>query len=176
MQSLRESDVNPAFETWKSSMGPAKDSALNELVRCLRKHARAVSWNQVPARLREQVVDAAVWRAVKNLEKFNQLSKFSTWFHRIVINETNRALRKEQDCLEVPLDDSHDAGHEPSPRLDAKIQVDVLRAGRDDSDRALLDMVLGGLSFEEIGQVVGVSAVAARVRWTRLKARLRDAD
>lgn len=54
----------------------------------------------------EEVVQDALWSAVRKIGTFRAESTFGSWFYRIVANAAYHALRKRGRRAEVPLDDA----------------------------------------------------------------------
>lgn len=72
----------------------------------------------------EEVVQDAFLKAYNGLAKFNQQSKFSTWFYRIVTNEALQRLKKSKKELMSFIENYHDEPADESflLSLDAKDQ------------------------------------------------------
>lgn len=166
-------DVNPAYQLWKSSMGPAKVCAFDALIVKLERYAKAICWQRLPDHVGEfdSIVGDAVWHATKYIEGFAGKSRFSTWFYQIVTNECNKFLGRRKDLREVELFDNLPARNILDARLDVISLLDQLEG----PDHQLLRMVAEGLDFKTIGKSFGVSQNAATVRWNRLKERLKNA-
>jgi RNA polymerase sigma-70 factor, ECF subfamily len=54
----------------------------------------------------EEVVQDALWSAVRKIDTFRAESTFGSWFYRIVVNAAYHTLRKRGRRAEVPLDDA----------------------------------------------------------------------
>jgi RNA polymerase sigma-70 factor (ECF subfamily) len=96
---------------------------------------------------------------------------------RIALNTAITALRKRsRRPLHVPLDAAPELPAAPASRSDGG-QVELLyRAIRNlaEVERGLLMCYLDGLSYREIGQVLGISEANVGVRLTRVRARLQE--
>jgi RNA polymerase sigma-70 factor (ECF subfamily) len=165
---------NELFAKWKSSNAVSRELILPSLVSALQKHARSVCWLRIPDHVSEHewVTQEAVWRAISGLSKFRNEALFGTWFHRIVINECSRLLKlKERAKQEIPLAEAS------QPMLhgkqDSKIQVGGIIASLNEDDRILVKGRLEGFSFLEIGEILDITAGAARARWQKIKAELK---
>ncbi len=53
--------------------------------------------------LAEEAAQEAFVKAFQNLDKFRQKSSFSTWFYKIVVNESLRKIKRKR--LEIPHDE-----------------------------------------------------------------------
>jgi RNA polymerase sigma factor (sigma-70 family) len=167
-------DVNPAFAAWKSSMGREKEWALHVLVQRLDRYAKAICWQRLPDHKDDfdALVNGIVWRAIRKADKFKGSAKFSTWFYTIVVNECNRFLRNYKKRLEVSLEEEVPT---ETDSTDARIDLLALLDGLEGEEHLLLRMVAEGQEFKDIAEVLGITSVTARVRWLRLKERLRHA-
>jgi RNA polymerase sigma-70 factor (ECF subfamily) len=167
-------DVNPAYAEWKSSVGRAKEWALQVLIQRLERYAKAICWQRLPDHKDDfdQLANGIVWRALDKAEGFRGESQFATWFYRIAINECNRYLRNYKQRLETSLEEEMVV--EPKG-LDARLDLIALLNDLHGDDHKLLRLVAEGQDFNTISEALGVSRNAAIVRWSRLKERLRDA-
>lgn len=178
MSDIKEYPENELYSLWRTSTGPERDQALIKLVKSLEKHAYSVCWQKIPDHKNEipWVVGEAVWRAVASAPDFRGDAKFGTWFHRIALNECNRLLKvrrrakDEVSIEELTLNDKLPVASDPS----ASILADELLADLTEDDKLLIELEQDGVSSEEIGKILGIEPGTARIRWFRLKARLRD--
>ena len=133
-----------------------------------------------------QQVFLKVYRA---LGRFNFQASFSTWLHRIVVNECYDHLRRQRSRKssagnEVAVEDLAElerlgaAGNSPRPldaarRLELRQTVEQLFARLPADDRLLLALrELEGLSMEEIARVLRVKENTVKVRLFRARKRL----
>lgn len=120
------------------------------------------------------VMSNASWRAVKGLEKFNGQSRFSTWYHRIVLNEISRTLAASQGRAEVALDDDIIRGlSSPDGEGDVHVDLGRIEGKLEGDDLAIFRARLSGASFKELGELFGITINAAKVRWFRLMEQLK---
>src|SRR5581483_5116600 len=91
----RSQEEDQLFEKWRQSSGEQKELLLNELVKLLQRHAYAICWLKLGER-RPDIVNQAIWQAIKAADGFKGESSFSTWFHAIVKNLCNSSLRHKQ--------------------------------------------------------------------------------
>lgn len=61
-----------------------------------------------------EVVQEAFVKAYQNLKKFKGKSKFSSWFYRIVINESFQIIRKNKDLIFESTGDKETLTNEPN--------------------------------------------------------------
>lgn len=133
-----------------------------------------------------QQVFLKVYRA---LRRFNFRASFSTWLHRIVVNECYDHLRRQRALKssagnEVPVEDlaalerMGAGGRLPGPadalrRLELRQAVEQLFARLPADDRIVLALrELEGLSMQEMARVLGVKENTAKVRLFRARKRL----
>lgn len=164
-------NVNHAFSEWKSSTGRQKEWSLQALVMQLEKLASSICLKRVPGNV-DELVATITWKAVHNLEKFEEGSKFSTWFYRIVSNECNRTLKKLKERCEVSLE-----GEVPAKATDFALKIDLIALldKLKGDDYLLTRLVAEGYDFKTIADELGTSPETARKRWFRLREKLRDA-
>ena len=158
------------------------DSALGELVK--RHHAAAyrvavslVNEDDVA----QDVVQDAFIKAFRALGGFRGDASFRTWLLTITANEARGALRRSSRRKETALEDAGPVQSEAmGPAQAAVVSQEAGRA------RAMLERlpekqrlsvslrIEEGLSFKEIGEVIGSSEGAARVNYFHGIRRLRE--
>lgn len=110
----------------------------------------------------------------KGMGSFRQESKISTWIWRVSFNTCISADRKKKRKKEVRL--SMDVNLFESPDEDSR-QIRMLheRIHRlQPFDRAIVMLWLEGISYEEIGAIVGISVKNVSVRLVRIKEMLKQ--
>jgi RNA polymerase sigma factor (sigma-70 family) len=110
----------------------------------------------------EEVLQVSFLKAYEKLNSFEELSKFSTWFYRIVVNESFKVIKKKKSEF---VDFKEDLSC-----LSTEIESTVLKLETDDQkyliNEALLKLsakeslalrlfYLDGNSIEEIGNITG---------------------
>lgn len=162
-------DVNIAYQEWKDAAD--KVQAWERFVPLLERMAYSIC-RQSMARFAKDVpstISNAIWRTYNSLDKFRGNSQFSTWFHKIVINECNRTLRKIQRMNEVALPTEADETFFVKSNPDKTLLARELLTRLDKETKNLVRMQAFGLSMKEIGESFGISEPAARKRWERAK-------
>jgi len=160
----------------------ADDAALDLLVR--RHHASAYRVALSITRrddVAQDVVQDAFIKAFRALSGFRGDASFRTWMMTITANEARATLRKRGRWSESAIDDVGPiAADEPDPAEQVVSGHESARA------RALLDTlpekqrlsvslrIDDGLSFREIGEMIGSSEGAARVNYFHGIRRLRE--
>ncbi len=135
----------------------------------------------------EDVTQEAFLKAYRSLGSFRGDCKFSVWLYRIVSNlclDQLRARKRrptqsltvenddgEEDQLEIP--DEH---FSPEKLLDRKLTRQAVQRGLaslpDDSRQILLLREIRGMSYEEIGQTLGLEPGTVKSRIFRARKRL----
>jgi RNA polymerase sigma-70 factor, ECF subfamily len=140
----------------------------------------------------EEVAQEAILKAFKNLGRFRQESKFSTWLIQIAINESKMKLRKDRRHLYDSLEDGplgDDGEYIPRDFADwREIPSEALEQGElrkalaealqslDEKYRAVVILRdVQQLSIIETAQVLGISEANVKTRLSRARLQLRDA-
>lgn len=139
----------------------------------------------------EEVAQEALLKAFKNLGRFRQEAKFSTWLIQIVINEAKMKLRKDRRHLYESLDcgrETDEGDYIPTDFADwREIPSDALEQAE---LRSALQMALKALpekyrtvlvlrdvqqmSITETAKVLGISEENVKTRTSRARLRMRD--
>ncbi|HEV2730215.1 MAG TPA: sigma-70 family RNA polymerase sigma factor [Terriglobales bacterium] len=140
----------------------------------------------------EDVAQEAVLKAFKNLSRFRQESKFSTWVIQITINEARMKLRKDRRHLYESLDESQcseegdyipkdfaDWREIPSETLEQKqlrrALTEALRSLPEKYRTVLILRDIQHLSITETAQALGLSEANVKTRLSRARLQMRDA-
>ena len=110
----------------------------------------------------------------QGFEKFRNESKIETWVYRVTMNTCISMDRKEKRCgeriplaVDIDLFDENDKDMEQVQMLYKRIQkLGVF-------DRAIIMLWLENLSYDEIGEIVGISAKNVSVRLVRIREQLK---
>ena len=110
----------------------------------------------------------------QGFEKFRKESKIETWVYRVTMNtcismDRQAKRRGERTPLAVDIDlfDETDKDMEQVQMLYKRIQKLGL------FDRAIIMLWLENLSYDEIGEIVGISAKNVSVRLVRIREQLK---
>ncbi|MFO7977248.1 MAG: RNA polymerase sigma factor [Bacteroidales bacterium] len=127
-----------------------------------------------------QEIMVNIWNG---LERFRGESTIGTWVYRIAVNSAlfyNRKFKRYAEinvkpdlCLVNTLEhhlgeDPHDVVHE---RLD---QLAKAISQLEKQDRLIISLLLEGLSYEEISEVVGITPNYVGVKVNRIKKQLKE--
>ena len=126
--------------------------------------------NEADARELTQDVFIKVYR---NLRRFNERSKFFTWVYRITVNTCISFKRRNRSLPPIPASE---------PRRDPVGQRVRLKIAIDDAlkrlpERQRMAFVLRhyqGYTFDEIGEIMGITTGAAKANHYQAVRKLRD--
>lgn len=131
--------------------------------------------------LAQDVVQDAFMKAFRALDGFRADAAFRTWLLTITANEAKGALRKRGRRKETALEDAEEIRSEDGgPAHEAMVNQEAGRARKmleQLPEKQRLSVTLRieeGLSFKEIGDVIGSSEGAARVNYFHGIRRLRE--
>ena len=110
-----------------------------------------------------------VW---KGLDNFRELSQMSTWVYRITVN-TALIYNKKQKKRTIfgTLENSH-LMHFPNEDIEKDEMLIKLHKGiasLKKQDRLIISLLLEGLSYNEISEIVGITVNNVGVRINRIK-------
>lgn len=155
------------YEEYRDAKGQQKVELEGRLYSLLSQHAKEVS----AATLREvapDVVAEIVSRVFINFDKFEGKSLFSTWVHRIALNECYRELKRREDNREVSIEDlSESEVGSLSTTSEYKGELDKALEGLSEEEKELTDLIKEGLSFLEIDEELGYAPKTAQKKWER---------
>ena len=120
-----------------------------------------------------QEITIQLWRS---FDSFKHQAKFSTWLYRVALNTAITQKRKEkrrpmQNSLsesEMRIPDDHSASHNEDELAMLHAAIRQLKS----IDRALIFLYLEEKSYQEIADIIGITAKNVGVRLVRIKARL----
>ena len=111
----------------------------------------------------------------KGLDSFREESKISTWIYRVALNTCLlQERKKKKEVKKVPLNMNVNFFEDNDPD---STQVRILhqRIGKLGLvDRALVMMWLEGMSYDEIGAVMGITPQNVGVKLFRIKEKLKS--
>ncbi len=128
----------------------------------------------------EEVAQDAFLQVFRNLDDFQEQSKFTTWFYRIVFNAALMQKRKNR-ILADDVESTHEAwnvsnsddasGEMRSNERKTAIQAALKKLSADDVTMITL-FYLKEQSLEEIAEIIEISAETAKVKLHRARKRL----
>lgn len=107
-------------------------------------------------------------------EKFRGESKISTWIYRVSLNtclQIDRSKRRRPKSVPLSVDMNLFEDADEDTRQIAQLYRRINRLGR--FDRAIVLLWLEGLSYEEIGDIVGITVANVSVRLVRIREQLK---
>lgn len=129
----------------------------------------------------QDVVQEAFLKAFRSLDRFRGDASFKTWLMTITSNEARGVLRKAKRWKETPIDDVAPIEDEQAGPAEQAVlagesaRARELLASLPEKQRLSISLRIDeGLSFREIGEVIGSSEGAARVNYFHGIRRLRE--
>jgi len=121
-----------------------------------------------------QEIIVQLWKAVP---KFQEQSRFSTWLYRVALNTAISDFRKKRRAL--PVIQTEVASLEIESELidDKDERLKTLYAAisqLQEIDKAVVMLYLEDKSYDEMEDIVGISASTLRVRMNRIREKLRE--
>jgi RNA polymerase sigma-70 factor, ECF subfamily len=139
----------------------------------------------------EDVAQEAILKAFKNISRFRQEAKFSTWLIQITLNEAKMKLRKDRHHLYDSLDEAQqndgdyiprdfaDWREIPSEALEQKQLRSALRNALDtlpEKYRTVLILRdIEQLSVNETSKILGITEANVKTRLLRARLQMREA-
>ena len=167
-------DENLIYEKWKLDPSEAN---LNQLIESLTNHAKSICWNKIPDHRQEHewIVNGAVASAVTGLEKFRGESKFSSWFHRIVLNECNMYLRGIEGKDSISIGDLKQDVEAPAieDALEYKHILELIDDLPED-DQLILGLPTEGFPDDAIAEIIGSTSGSVRARRSKILAKFKN--
>ena len=125
---------------------------------------------------REDLFQEIVLQAWKAFDSFKGHSKFSTWLYRVALNTSITFYRKTKRTPEMILADSlpekmEEADHTPEDQVQALHRA---IGALSNIDKALVMLYLEDYSYQEIGDILGISANNVGVKMNRVKLKLKE--
>lgn len=110
----------------------------------------------------------------KGIEQFREESKISTWIYRVALNTCLlQERKKKKEVKKVPLSMNVNF-FEDNDAYSTQVRMLHQRIGKLGLvDRAIVMMWLEGMSYDEIGAVMGISAQNVGVKLFRIKEQLK---
>jgi len=123
----------------------------------------------------EDIVQESFLKVFKNLDRFKEASKFSSWLYRIVHNEGLMLVRKQKKSLEfldAPMVENIEEAREHSDDYKKLYEaIDQLSI----NERNLIDLFyLGDMSIKEIRKITGQSTSNIKVTLHRTRKKLQE--
>lgn len=107
----------------------------------------------------------------EHLDSFRNQSSISTWLYRISVNTClmhlrKQSVKKEKSTDQLPSIAAEATSHEEEEKMQ-KMYACIHQLG--EQDKLITLMMLEGIAYEQIAEVVGISEETLRVRIHRIK-------
>lgn len=131
---------------------------------------------------REDLYQEIVLQSWKSIGSFKGEAKFTTWLYRVALNTAISALRKEKRKLNTESitgadDRSLYIADDSAEEAEKRAQINQLfkAIGKlSKVDKALVMLYIDDLRYEEIGEILGISANYVAVKMNRIKSKLKN--
>lgn len=119
-----------------------------------------------------QEVFITIWN---KLDSFKGRSSYKTWIYRITVNTCLQHLRKETKKNELSISKFEHLLTDESDTTRTEAGKDLYQAiaQLNAVDKLVIMMVLDGLEYESISEVMGINETNVRVKIHRIKKRLK---
>ncbi len=126
---------------------------------------------------RNDLTQEIIYQLWKSFDTFGQKSSLTTWIYRVAMNVAIYHLKNGKRKIQaVPLDeqiiDFHEVDHNEIEEkwLLLKQHIDNLNL----LDKGIAILYLENKSYEEIGQIIGISASYVGTKLSRIKKKLKE--
>ncbi|NLY19277.1 MAG: RNA polymerase sigma factor [Clostridiaceae bacterium] len=126
----------------------------------------------------EELLQEVFIRAYNNLDKYNDEFMFSTWIFRIALNICRSYMKKQNKLREMPINEElsymeADGTYNPEEAYEkAELRSEIIYLINKLKEKQRIPLILKyvkGFSYFEIGNIMGISEEAARMRVLRAK-------
>ncbi|MDE0681331.1 MAG: sigma-70 family RNA polymerase sigma factor, partial [Candidatus Poribacteria bacterium] len=166
------------------------DTAFSTLVRKYQKSVHALVWRKIgDFHIAEDLTQDTFLKAYQKLATLKEPQSFASWLYVIATNHCKTWLRKKrlstqalQDTSTVELERVAYSGYvtEENEQRITDVQREVVKkllAKLQESDRTIITLYyLGGMTYEEISQFLGVSVSAIKNRLYRARQSLKKEE
>ena len=166
------------------------DTAFSALVRKYQKSVHALAWRKIgDFHIAEEITQDTFLKAYQRLSTLKKPQRFASWLYVIAANHCKAWLRKKrlwtqslEDTSSAQLEKATYSGYviAENERTTAESQREVVKkllAKLKESDRTVITLYyLGGMTYEEISEFLGVSVGAIKNRVYRAQERLKKEE
>ena len=166
------------------------DTAFSALVKKHQKPVHALAWRKTgDFHIAEEITQDTFLKAYQNLSTLKEPQKFAGWLYVIAANYCKMWIRKKrlstqslEDTNTAELEKASYSGYviAENKRTTAEAQREVVKkllAKLQESDRIVITLYyLGGMTYEEISEFLGVSVSAIKNRLYRARQRLKKEE
>ena len=123
---------------------------------------------------RNDLAQDIAYQICRSYKGFKGKSKLSTWIYRIGINTAISGYRKRQVSSESLANNDVADDDEASIKREQESGLRMAIQQLNDADKSLTLLFLEDLSYQEIGEITGLSENAVAVKIHRIKKKLKD--
>ena len=166
------------------------DTAFSTLVRKYQRSVHALAWRKIgDFHIAEDITQDTFLKAYQRLSTLKEPQSFASWLYVITANQCKAWLRKKrtwmqslEDTSSAQLEKATYSGHiiEENEQMIEETQREVVKkllAKLQESDRTVITLYyLGGMTYEEISNFLGVSVGAIKSRLHRARQRLKKEE
>ena len=166
------------------------DTAFSALVKKHQKPVHALAWRKTgDFHVAEEIAQDTFLKAYQNLSTLKEPQKFAGWLYVIAANYCKMWMRKKrlstqslEDTSSAELEKATYSGYviAENEQATAEAQREVVKkllAKLQESDRTVITLYyLGGMTYEEISEFLGVSVSAIKNRLYRARQRLKKEE
>ena len=166
------------------------DTAFSALVRKYQRSVHALVWRKIgDFHIAEDITQDTFLKAYQKLSTLKKPQRFASWLYVIAANHCSTWLRKKrlwtqslEDTNSAQLEKATYSGYviAENERTTAEAQREVVKkllAKLQESDRTVITLYyLGGMTYEEISEFLGVSVAAIKNRLYRARNRLKKEE
>ncbi|HQR08332.1 MAG TPA: sigma-70 family RNA polymerase sigma factor [Gemmatales bacterium] len=133
------------------------------------------------ANQRDDLMQEIIVRLWGAFGRYDRNRKFSTWMYRVSLNVAIDFRRRQQrwgrgaGLFDEAGAEAVATSAEEATKMQQLRELHDLLEAQSDADRALLLLYLEGNSYQEIGDVLGITETNVGTRLNRLKKSMRDA-
>lgn len=125
---------------------------------------------------RDDLFQEILLNAWKGFSNFKGDAKFSTWLYKVALNTAITFYRKEKrqpvvTQLHEELWNQKDQHNKPDERLSAMYQAISMLS---DIDKAIVMLYLDDYSYNDVGEMMGISPNNVAVKMNRIKTKLKE--
>ena len=166
------------------------ETAFSALVKKYQRSVHALAWRKIgDFHIAEDITQEAFLKAYQRLSTLKEPQSFASWLYVITANQCKAWLRKKrtwiqslEDTSRTQLEKATYSGHiiEENERMTEETQREVVKKLLEklqESDRTVITLYyLGGMTYEEISNFLGVSVGAIKSRLHRARQRLKKEE
>ena len=166
------------------------DTAFSALVKKYQRSVHALAWRKIgDFHIAEDITQDAFLKAYQRLSTLKEPQSFASWLYVITANHCKAWLRKKrtwiqslEDTSSAQLEKATYSGHiiAENERMTEDTQREVVKKLLEklqESDRTVITLYyLGGMTYEEISNFLGVSVGAIKSRLHRARQRLKKEE